>query len=132
VRDSLTLIPAQRLRGTSLQLELPPTMSQAGFYELRRAGRLVTTLAFNADRKESELAAYSPAELRQLAGPDHPNVQVLEPSAGPEALLRYRAEQTGRPLWRYCLLAALACLLAEALVLRFGRQKVAARPVVVA
>lgn len=132
VRDSLTLIPAQRLRGTSLQLELPPMMSQAGFYELRRAGRLVTTLAFNADPKESELAAYSPAELRQLAGPDHPNVQVLEPGAGPEALLRYRAEQTGRPLWRYCLLAALACLLAEALVLRFGRRAVAARPVVAA
>ncbi|HET9503900.1 MAG TPA: hypothetical protein VFO93_10180 [Hymenobacter sp.] len=132
VRDSLTLIPAQRLRGNTLQLELPPTMSQAGFYELRRAGRLVTTLAFNADPKESELAAYSPAELRQLIGPDHPNVQVLEPGAGPEALLRYRAEQTGQPLWRYCLLAALACLLAEALVLRFGRQKAAARPAVAA
>lgn len=132
VRDSLTLIPAQRLRGTSLQLELPPTMSQAGFYELRRAGRLVTTLAFNADPKESELAAYSPAELRQLAGPDHPNVQVLEPGAGPEALLRYRAEQTGQPLWRYFLLAALACLLAEALVLRFGRRAVAARSAVAA
>lgn len=132
VRDSLTLIPAQRLRGNTLQLELPPTMSQPGFYELRRAGRLVTTLAFNADPKESELAAYSPAELRQLAGPDHPNVQVLEPGAGPEALLRYRAEQTGQPLWRYCLLAVLACLLAEALVLRFGRQKVATRPAVAA
>lgn len=132
IRDSLTLIPAQRLRGNTLQLELPPTMNQPGFYELRRAGRLVTTLAFNANPKESELAAYSPAELRQLAGPDHPNVQVLEPGAGPEALLRYRAEQTGRPLWRYCLLAALACLLAEALVLRFGRQKAATRPAVAA
>ncbi len=127
VRDSLTLIPAQRLHGNILQLKLPPTMSQPGFYELRRAGRLVTTLAFNADSKESELAVYSPAELRQLVGPDYPNVQVLEPGASPEALLRYRAEQTGRPLWRYCLLAALACLLAEALVLRFGRQKAAAR-----
>jgi hypothetical protein len=132
VRDSLTLIPAQRLRGNTLQLELPSTMSQPGFYELRRAGRLVTTVAFNADPQESELAAYSPAELRQLAGPDHPNVQVLEPGAGREALLRYRAEQTGQPLWRYCLLAALACLLAEALVLRFGRQKATTRPAVAA
>jgi hypothetical protein len=130
VRDSLTLIPAQRLRGNSLQLELPSALSQPGFYELRREGRLVTTLAFNADAHESELAAYSPAELRQLAGAGHPNVQVLEPGAGPEALLRYRAEQTGQPLWRYCLLAMLVCLLAEVLVLRFGRQAVAARPAV--
>ena len=130
VRDSLTLIPAQRLRGTSLQLQLPPAMSQPGFYELRRQGRLVTTLAFNADPRESELAAYSVAELRQLLGPDHPNAQVLDPTAGPEALLRYRAEQTGQALWRYCLLAVLVCLLAEALLLRFGRPKAAVRPLV--
>jgi hypothetical protein len=132
VRDSLTLIPAQRLRGTSLQLELPPTLSQPGFYELRRQGRLVTTLAFNAEPHESELATYSTAELRQLVGPDHSNVQVLEATAGPEALLRYRAEQTGQALWRYCLLAVLACLLAEALLLRFGRPKAEARPLVAA
>jgi hypothetical protein len=132
VRDSLTLIPAQRLRGTSLQLELPAALSKPGFYELRRQGRLVTTLAFNADPKESELAAYSAAELRQLVGPNHPHVQVLDPTAGPEALLRYRAEQTGQALWRYCLLVVLACLLAEALLLRFGRPKVAARQAVAA
>jgi hypothetical protein len=132
VRDSLTLIPSQRLRGTSLQLELPPAMGEPGFYELRRKGQLVTTLAFNADPRESELAAYSAAELQQLLGPGHPNVRVLDAAAGPEALLRYRAEQTGQALWRYCLLAVLACLLAEALLLRFGRPKAAARPMVAA
>lgn len=132
VRDSLTFIPAQRQRGSSLQLELPATLTQPGFYELRHEGQLVTTLAFNAGAKESELAAYSAAELRQLVGAGHPNVQVLEPTAGPEALLRYRAEQTGQALWRYCLLAVLACLLAEALLLRFGRPKVVVRPAVAA
>ncbi len=132
VRDSLTLIPAQRLRGTSLQLGLPAGLSQPGFYELRRQGKLVTTLAFNTDPQESKLTAYSAAELRQLVGPEHPNVQVLDATAGPETLLRYRAEQAGRPLWRYCLLAVLACLLAEALLLRFGRPQAVARPVVAA
>jgi hypothetical protein len=132
VRDSLTLIPAQRLRGTNLQLELPAAMTQPGFYELRRRGQLVTTLAFNADPQESNLAPYSVTELRQLLSPSHPNVQVLDATAGPEALLRYRAEQTGQALWRYCLVAVLVCLLAEALLLRFGRPKVVARPLVAA
>ena len=127
VRDSLTLIPAQRLRGSSLQLEVPPGMSQPGFYELRRRGRPVTTLAFNADRRESELAAYSVAELRQLIGPGRPNVQVLDGTAGPAALARYRAGQTGQAWWRSCLLMALGCLLAEGLLLRFGRPKAAGR-----
>jgi hypothetical protein len=130
VRDSLTLIPAQRLRGTNLQLELPAAMTQPGFYELQRRGQLVTTLAFNADPQESDLAPYSVTELRQLLSPSHPNVQVLDATVGPEALLRYRAEQTGQALWRYCLVAVLVCLLAEALLLRFGRPKVVARPLV--
>lgn len=126
VQDSLTLIPAQRRRGTSLLLELPAAMSKPGFYELRRNGKVLTTLAFNQDRQESELAAYSVAELRQLIGPGHPNVHVLDGAAGPKALVGYRAEQTGQALWRYCLLAALACLLVEALLLRFGRPRVRA------
>lgn len=123
VQDSLTFIPAQRIRGTSLQLELPATMSKPGFYELWRNGKALTTLAFNQDRQESELAAYSVAELRQLVSPGHTNIRVLDGAAGPEALVRYRAEQTGQALWRYCLLAALACLLIEALLLRFGKPR---------
>jgi len=118
VHDSLTLVPAQRQQGQELRLEVPAELSTPGTYELTRQGRPVATLAFNLARPESNLAAYSPAELRQLIGPGHPNVHVLDSGTGPEALLRYRAEQTGRPLWRYCLLLALGALLAEGLVLR--------------
>ena len=121
VHDSLTLVPAQRQQGQDLRLEVPAELSTPGFYQLTRQGRPVTTLAFNLARPESNLAAYSPAELRQLIGPNHPNVHVLDSGTGPEALLRYRAEQTGRPLWRYCLLLALGALLAEGLVLRRSR-----------
>lgn len=132
VRDSLTLIPTQRLRAASLQLEVPAEMTQPGFYELRHRGQLVTTLAFNAAQSESELEVYSAAELRQLIGPNRPNVRVLDATASPTALLRYRAEQTGQPLWRYCLLIVLGCLLVEGLLLRFGRPKAGSRPVLVA
>jgi len=127
VRDSITLIPIQRLRAGSLQLEVPAQMTQPGFYELRRRGQRITTLAFNADKKESELKVYSAAELRELIGPNRPNVHILDGKAGSVALTRYRAEQTGEPLWRYCLFVVLGCLLAEGLLLRFGRSKVAIR-----
>ncbi|GAA4496079.1 hypothetical protein GCM10023172_08810 [Hymenobacter ginsengisoli] len=121
VHDSLTYIPAQRLLGGQLHLDVPTGLTTPGFYEVTKQGKGLTTLAFNMAKRESELAAYSAAELRQLLRPTHPNVQVLEGGAQPEVVARYRAEQTGRPLWRYCLLLALACLLAEALLLRFGR-----------
>ena len=126
VHDSLTLVPAQRQQGPELRLELPAELTTPGLYQLTRQGRPVATLAFNIAKPESELAAYSAAELRQLIGPNRPGVRVLDEGSSPEALLRYRAEQTGRPLWRYCLLLALAALLAEGLVLRLGRR--AARP----
>lgn len=121
VRDSLTLVPAQRQQGQQLRLEIPSELTQPGFYQLQRQGRTVATLAFNTPKAESELAAYSVAELRQLLG-DRPNVQVLDTGQQPAALRDYRAGQASRPLWRYCLLLALACLLAEGAVLRWGRR----------
>jgi hypothetical protein len=123
VYDSLTYIPAQRVQGGQLHLDVPTGLHTPGFYKLLRQGKVVTTLAFNADKRESELAAYSATELRQLLGSKHPNVRVLEGGAQPEAITRYRAQQAGQPLWRYCLLVVLACLLTEALLLRFGRPR---------
>lgn len=123
VQDSLTYIPTQRQQGSQLQLDVPPAMTKPGFYQVMNQGKVLTTLAFNASKRESELAAYSAAELRQLLGPTHPNVRVLDGGAQPEALARYRADQASQPLWRYCLLLALGCLLAEALLLRFGRPR---------
>jgi hypothetical protein len=131
VRDSAVFVPAQRVQGAAVQLNIPTEMSVPGFYEVQQQGKTVATLAFNADRHESELAAYSVAELRELIGPDHPNVRVLD-GGQPEAVARHRAEQTGQPLWRYCLLLALACLFAEGMLLRFGRPNPAVKQPAVA
>jgi hypothetical protein len=123
VQDSAVFVPTQRVQGQELRLDVPAEMTKPGFYELRQQNKVVATLAFNADRREPELAAYSAAELRELIGPNRPNIYVLENGAKPEVLTHYRAEQTGQPLWRYCLVLALICLLVEALLLRFGRAK---------
>lgn len=120
VKDSVVLIPAQRVVMTELRLDLPVGMDVPGFYQLQRGGRVLTTLAFNQDKRESELAAYSPAELRQLIGPEHPNIRVVEGRADGAGLAQLRAEQTGQPLWRYFLAVVLLALLAEALLVRFG------------
>ena len=132
VHDSATYIPTQRVQAGQLHLDVPAGLRVPGFYELRRPGGVVTTLAFNAAKGESELAAYSAAELRQLIGPNHPNVRVLENGERPATIASFRAEQAGQPLWRYCLVLALTCLLAEGLLLRLGRPKVVAQtPVLV-
>lgn len=125
VRDSATYIPTQRVQAGQLHLDVPAGLRAPGFYELRRQGKVLTTLAFNAAKGESELAAYSAAELRQLIGSNHPNVHVLENGEQPATIANFRAGQAGQPLWRYCLVVVLACLLAEGLLLRRGRPQVA-------
>ncbi|MBD2720490.1 BatA domain-containing protein [Hymenobacter armeniacus] len=122
VKDSLVLIPGQRRQGNEVRLELPAGMDMPGFYQVRRGEKVLTTLAFNADKAESELAAYSADELRQLIGPNHPNIRVVESGADGAGLRALQAEQTGTPLWRYWVLLALLALLAEVLLVRFGRR----------
>ena len=125
VKDSLTLVPAQRVVGQEVRLELPVGMDSPGFYQVQAGGKVLTTLAFNQNPRESELAAYSADELRRLAGP---HVRVLEGGPDGPPLTAFRAEQTGTPLWRYCVALALAGLLAEALLVRFGRASAARTP----
>ena len=124
VRDSLTLIPGQRQQGLDVRLEMPASLTEPGFYEVQRDGQALTTLAFNQDRRESELAAYSANELRELVGSDRPNVRVLDERPAGPTLAQLREGQTGQPLWRYFLALALLALLAETLLIRFGGQAV--------
>ncbi|UOQ65089.1 BatA domain-containing protein [Hymenobacter volaticus] len=121
-KDSSTFIPSQRLQAGVLRFDVPAEMREPGFYNLTSNNRVVATVAFNFDKRESELAAYSADELRQLVGANHPNIHVYDASTGESVAAKYRAERVGTPLWQYCLWAALVCLLAEVLLLRFFRQ----------
>ncbi|MDF7812355.1 BatA domain-containing protein [Hymenobacter sp. YC55] len=131
-KDSSTFIPSQRLQAGMLRFDVPAEMREPGFYNLTSNGRIVATIAFNFDKRESELAAYSADELRQLVGANHPNIHVYDASTGKSVAAKYRAERVGTPLWQYCLWAALACLLTEVLLLRFFRQPKAVEATAVA
>ncbi|WP_072008644.1 BatA domain-containing protein [Hymenobacter sp. IS2118] len=121
VKDSVTFIPVQRVVGPQVRLDLPQGMDAPGFYQVRQRGKVLATLAFNADKSESELAAYTAAELRQLLG-NRSNVTVLEGGQNGTGIAKFAAEQSGQPLWRYCVAFALACLLAETLLIRFANR----------
>ncbi|OON68418.1 BatA domain-containing protein [Hymenobacter sp. CRA2] len=120
--DSSSFIPAYQVRNGRLYLQLPATMRRAGIYQLTQNGKAVTTLAFNVDKKESELAHYSAEELRQLTAA-YPNIHVYEAGGERSAAAQLAEDRNGTPLWRYCLVGALLCLLGEVLVLRFGRRR---------
>ena len=124
VKDSLTLIPVQRVQGREVRLDVPKSLDAPGFYQVQKREKVLTTLAFNQDKRESELAPYAADELRELIGPNRPNIRVVESGADGTGLVKIQAEQTGQPLWRYFLAVALAALLAETLLVRFGSRGV--------
>ncbi len=129
---SLEIIPVQRLVSNQLVLELPKanqlTGNQtvaAGYYELRRTGDNTTTtttteriIALNHGRAESQMAFYSPAELRQ-AFANRPNVQVFDSVKDGSFGQLLERNNLGTNLWPYCLMAALAFLLLETGLVRF-------------
>ncbi|HEY0109692.1 MAG TPA: BatA domain-containing protein [Fibrella sp.] len=126
---SLEIIPVQRVVGNQLVLELPKanqlTAGQtvdAGYYELQRTGTDGTAqteriIALNHGRAESQMTFYTPAELRQ-AFANQPNVEVFDSIQDNDFGQALERENLGTNLWPYFLMAALAFLLLEILLVR--------------
>ncbi|CAN5830569.1 BatA and WFA domain-containing protein [soil metagenome] len=68
VKDSVEVIPEQRLQGGSLVFSPPADMTEAGVYQLVNGDSVITQLAFNYDKRNSLLDQYTAEELRQMIG----------------------------------------------------------------
>ena len=126
---TLEIIPVQRIVGNQLVLELPKanqlTQGQAvdaGYYELQRTGpdgKPVTEriIALNHGRAESQLTFYTPAELRHTFA-SQPNVEVFDSIQDSDFGKALERENLGTNLWSYFVVAALAFLFLEILLIR--------------
>ena len=112
-------IPEQRVVDNRVLLTLSNQVPDAGVYELLLGDEVVDAFAFNYDRRESDFSYLTDPELAELA--DLPGVSVLDAANQASLIGDIRERNEGTPLWRYFIWAALACLLLEALALRFWR-----------
>jgi len=122
--SGIELIPEQRNMGNETQLFLHSQIQQAGFYDVIKGGTGYATLAFNYKRDESNLEYHSEKELEKIA--DNSDGHVVLLSSHVKDLTRTISENlSGISLWRYFVVLALACFLAEVLLLRFwGKAKI--------
>ncbi len=116
---SFEAIPEHRRIGHLDELNVYGQVREAGNYLLIYSGEPVAGLAFNYDRSESEMIFHTPEELRSIVADRQLSaVQVLESAGRP--LAQSLAEMSrGVQLWKWFVLAALAFLLVETLLLRF-------------
>ncbi len=121
-------IPGVERRAGNVELNVYDQVQKPGFYDVFRGDELYRTVAFNFDRRESEIATYSALEMEELAG-DHFSVISHDGSAAGRVLLSRAG--IGREVWTWCILIAMGALLFEQLLLRFwnsgSRQKAVAR-----
>ncbi|MBC7922817.1 MAG: BatA domain-containing protein [Ferruginibacter sp.] len=120
----LEIIPDQRVNDNQLILELPKggqagdrQVLESGYYELRLGEKTERLMAFNYDKKESQMAFYTPAELKRRFA-NQKNVQVFDTAANGDFAQEFREQNIGTNLWKYCLLAALFFLLVEIALIR--------------
>jgi hypothetical protein len=99
---------------------LPENGLESGFYTVKntKSGKSLGEIALNIPKIESKEGFYTSEELSTLFQ-DQSNVVVIQ-DFGRDGLEEF-VQQTkeGFPLWKYFLVLALLCLLAEVLLIRF-------------
>lgn len=111
-------IPEQRSIGNETALYFHNQVTNSDFYDVIKDGAVIGTLAFNQDRKESNLESYTESELNQMAKSSGNNIEII--SADTKNIAKKATDMlNGKPLWIYFIIFSLLCFLAEIAVLRF-------------
>ncbi|MBS0001404.1 MAG: BatA domain-containing protein, partial [Cyclobacteriaceae bacterium] len=117
-KENTEIIPGQRISGNEVFLELPKHELNPGIYELSHGMENYGYIAFNQEEKESQLAQYSPEELRTLSD-ENSSITLFNTAGINNFDNEIQARYMGLNLWRYTLILALIFLLAEILIIRF-------------
>lgn len=118
VKDSLEFVPQQQVREGRLTFSVPAEMNEPGVYNLVSGKEKAGALAFNYNKKESDLDFYTADEIKDMAG-NAPNVHVLDASDAIAIKKIFSPDNRGTQLWKYCLILCLVFALTEILLIRF-------------
>jgi hypothetical protein len=123
VKGNQAIIPDVRQQEGSTLLFISDQLQETGNYELKKQDSTLSIIAFNDNRKESDMSYLTSDNLKQIfprAG------NILKP--GQASIKNEVAESNfGLQLWKLCIILALIFLAAEILLIRLyhpGKQQV--------
>jgi len=122
VKGTQIVIPDARQQEGSTQLFVSDQLKENGNYELKKQDSTLAILAFNDNRKESDMSYLTGADLKKI----FPQAGYIQ-QAG-QASIKGEVSQLnfGLQLWKLCIILALIFLGAEILLIRYyrpGRQQ---------
>jgi hypothetical protein len=126
VKDKQSIIPDVKQQEGSTLLYVSDQLQETGLYQLKKQDSIVSVMAFNDNRSESDLSYYSTAELNKII-PDKGN--VIEATKGSVKDIVSQAD-FGVQLWKLCIILALIFLAAEIVLTRYYHpgKKVLSQP----
>jgi hypothetical protein len=119
--EGFEFIPGQRKMNSDLELNMHGQIQSAGFYTIADGENSIKGLAFNYDRKESEMVFFGTEELKSfLSDKGFSNFMVFETTKQP-FMKTMRDLSQGKQFWQLFVIATLLFLLCEVLMLRLWR-----------
>ena len=115
-------IPEQRNLGNETMLFFNDQLDEAGIYDVMLDGVPQTAVAFNYDRRESQLKYYTEEEIEAFIKEQGDSAHIELIDAAAKDITQNVAETLhGHALWRWFVLLALLCLAAEVAILRLWK-----------
>ena len=119
VKKNFEVIPDARQTNNATRLYLADQVKETGNYNLLKGDSLLAKLAFNDNRKESDLSYMNEKELKSIF-PDN-KVKTLKTGSAP-ITSDIKTSNQGVQLWKLCIILALLSLAAEVLLIRFYKR----------
>lgn len=116
IKGKSEFIPGMTNYGKSVILDLKDQIKAAGFYKLTFGDNQIKSLAFNYDRKESDLKVFTEAQLNELL--KNSNINILKNYDDLQLAAVIQQKDKGILLWKWLLWASLFFLLLEILFIR--------------
>lgn len=111
-------IPGKINVGNKVMLDINDQIKESGFYDLSLGDQALGKLAFNFNRKESDLSYMTVSELKSKYGDQASILSDVETASMSEFITKNNA---GTQLWRWCIILVLVFLALETLILRFWK-----------
>lgn len=118
---SFSMIPAVDIRNNRSFVTLTSDLPESGFYEVLKNGESVSVMAWNDNRKESELKFLNEDEIAEVLNENDINlisVVSYDDMYSDGAVGAFTKKSS---LWKYLVLLSLCALLGEVLVLRLWK-----------
>lgn len=116
-------VPEKNITGNGVLLQFDEFVKNDGHYLVQSEDSVIAAVAFNYDRKESDLSYFSFGELNErIEAVQLKNSQVIENAEGNFAEV-FDEIQNGKQLWKWFIIMALLMILAEVALIRFWKDR---------